>query len=67
MSIPTDYEYDEKDQLSLPEFHKEFKDKLPMLVIVTGGYYGETKYDDFSNDQVLNIGKLYQCQWQVDI
>jgi hypothetical protein len=34
-----------------------------MLVIVTGGYYGETKYDDFSNDQVLNIGELYQCKW----
>ena len=67
MSIPTDYEYDETKQLTLPQFHKEFKDQLPMLVIVTGGYYGETKYDDFSNDQVLNIGKLYQCQWQVDI
>ena len=62
MSLPTDYEYDEKNQLSLPEFHKKFKDQLPMLVIVTGGYYGETKYDDFSNDQVLNNGELYQYQ-----
>ena len=63
MSLPTKYEYDEKKQRNLQQFHKEFKDQLPMLVIVTEGSYGETKYDDFSNDQVRNIGELYQCQW----
>jgi len=63
MSLPTDYEYDEKKQRNLPQFHKEFKDQLPMLVIVTEGFHGETKYDDFPNDQVLNIGELYPCKW----
>lgn len=52
MSRPSDYEYSEEKQLTLPEFHRRYKDNLPLLIIVTEGFYGETKYDDYANDQV---------------
>ena len=55
-----DYEFDPEKQLTLPEFYRKFKDKLPLLVIVTEGFYGETKYDDYANDQVCNNTTLYE-------
>ena len=46
------FEYDEDTEYPLPEFFTKFKDKLPQLVVVTGGDYGMTKWDDLSNDTV---------------
>ena len=48
----SDYDYDDEEKHILPDFHKKFKDQLPMLVVVTEGFYGETKYDDYAADQV---------------
>ena len=47
--------YDEKVEYDLPEFFAKFKDKLPQLVVVTGGDYGMTKWDDLANDTVGNM------------
>lgn len=60
MSHASDYEYDVEQQCTLPQFHAKFKDKLPLLLIVTEGFYGETKYDDLSNDQIIRLHR--PCQ-----
>lgn len=60
MSRPSDYEYSEEKQLTLPEFHRRYKDNLPLLVIVTEGFYGETKYDDYANDQIIRLHRACQ-------
>lgn len=48
------YKIDTSEELALPEFYAKHKDNLPMFIIVSGGYYGQTKYDDMSTDQVCN-------------
>ncbi|KAK3087317.1 hypothetical protein FSP39_004553 [Pinctada imbricata] len=57
--METIFEFDEEDEYSLPDFFKHFKDKLPMLVIVTGGDYGLTRWDDLCNDTVLRYHRHY--------
>ncbi|CAG2230767.1 unnamed protein product [Mytilus edulis] len=59
-SKPCAYEYSKEEQLPLPEFHRRYKDNLPLLVIVTEGFYGETKYDDFANDQIIRLHRTCQ-------
>lgn len=46
------YKFDISQELVLPEFYNQHKNNLPMLIVVSGGYYGQTKYDDMSTDQV---------------
>lgn len=46
------YKFDISHELVLPEFYNQHKNNLPMLIVVSGGYYGQTKYDDMSTDQV---------------
>lgn len=46
------YKFDISQELVLPEFYNKHKNNLPMLIVVSGGYYGQTKYDDMSTDQV---------------
>ncbi|KAJ8321838.1 hypothetical protein KUTeg_000309 [Tegillarca granosa] len=50
-----EYIFDEDDDMSMQEYFKKYKDKLPDLVIVTGGHYGLTQYDDYANDQVIRF------------
>lgn len=47
-----DYVFDSEDQYTLPEFHQKYKDKLPLLVVVSGGFNGKTTYDEVSTNQV---------------
>lgn len=58
MTDVSDYVYDEDDQYTVPEFFHKYKDRLPSLVVVTGGFCGLTNYDDYSNDQVKTQLKL---------
>lgn len=44
--------YDENEELSLPEFHKKYRDQFPITAIVVGGHYGQTKWDDLPSDLV---------------
>lgn len=46
------YQFDENKELALPEFYSQHKDDLPMLIVVSGGHYGQTKWDEISTDQV---------------
>ncbi|VDI74517.1 Hypothetical predicted protein [Mytilus galloprovincialis] len=48
-----DYVFDSEDQYTLPEFHQKYKDKLPLLVVVSGGFNGKTTYDEVSTNQVI--------------
>ncbi|XP_076083946.1 uncharacterized protein LOC143054780 isoform X2 [Mytilus galloprovincialis] len=48
-----DYDFDSEDQYTLPEFHQKYKDKLPLLVVVSGGFNGKTTYDEVSTNQVI--------------
>lgn len=49
------YTFDISQELVLPDFYDQHKDNLPMLIVVSGGYYGQTKYDDMSTDQVMRF------------
>nr|XP_022309985.1 uncharacterized protein LOC111115428 isoform X2 [Crassostrea virginica] len=49
------YKIDTSEELALPEFYAKHKDNLPMFIIVSGGYYGQTKYDDMSTDQLMRF------------
>lgn len=53
------YKFDISQELVLPEFYNQHKNNLPMLIVVSGGYYGQTKYDDMSTDQVCK-GERYR-------
>lgn len=53
MSHRDDYKYDVEQQLPLPEFFRNYKDKLPLLVIVTAGFCGETKNDEYPYNEVI--------------
>lgn len=44
--------YNENEELSLPEFHKKYRDQFPVTAIVVGGHYGQTKWDDLPSDLV---------------
>lgn len=44
--------YDSAEEVSLPEFHRNYPKSLPMLVVVLGGYDGTTEYDDTPSDTV---------------
>ncbi|XP_061178680.1 uncharacterized protein LOC133187339 [Saccostrea echinata] len=52
--------YDENEELPLPEFHKKYKDHFPMTAIVTGGYYGNTKWDDLPSDLIMRIDREFR-------
>ncbi|XP_061178681.1 uncharacterized protein LOC133187340 [Saccostrea echinata] len=54
--------YDEKEELPLPEFHRKYKNKFPMLAIVVGGHYGPTKWDDLPSDIVMRIDRDFRQQ-----
>ncbi|CAC5383733.1 unnamed protein product [Mytilus coruscus] len=60
MSNRDDYKYDVELQLPLPEFFRKYKDKLPLLVIVTDGFCGETKNDEFAYAEIIRLHK--PCQ-----
>ncbi|CAC5385892.1 unnamed protein product [Mytilus coruscus] len=60
MSRPSAFEYSEEKQLTLPEFHRKYKDNLPLLVIVTKGFHGETMYDDYANGQIIRLNRACQ-------
>lgn len=49
------FEYDETKTLNLREFFLHHKDKFPMLIVIIGGHYGETKFDCYDNLQVLRV------------
>lgn len=49
------YKFDISQELVMPEFYNQHKNNLPMLIVVSGGYYGQTKYDDMSTDQVMRF------------
>ncbi|CAG2204078.1 unnamed protein product [Mytilus edulis] len=55
-----DYEYDSEDQYTMPEFHQKYKDKLPLLVVVSGGFNGKTTYDEVSTNQVIWFHRVCQ-------
>lgn len=55
-----DYEYDSEGQYTLPEFHQKYKDKLPLLVVVSGGFNGKTTYDEVSTNQVIWFHRVCQ-------
>ncbi|XP_071141972.1 uncharacterized protein [Mytilus edulis] len=59
-SKPCAYEYSKEKQLSLPEFHRRYKGNLPLLVILTKGFNGETKYDDYAKDQIIRLHRTCQ-------
>lgn len=56
--------YNESDSLTMKDYFKKYKDDLPHLVIVTGGHYGMTVYDDFPTDQVIRF-HTYSTQRRV--
>ncbi|XP_060569704.1 uncharacterized protein LOC132728110 isoform X1 [Ruditapes philippinarum] len=49
------FEYDETKKLNLRQFLTRYKDQFPMLIVIIGGHYGETKFDCYDNFQVLRI------------
>ncbi|OWF47032.1 uncharacterized protein LOC110454881 [Mizuhopecten yessoensis] len=49
------YEYDENNGLNGPKLLKKYRDRFPLLAIVTEGDYGKTVFDDFSDEQVYRI------------
>ncbi|XP_071143066.1 uncharacterized protein [Mytilus edulis] len=57
MSHRDDYKYDVEQQLPLPEFFRNYKDKLPLLVIVTAGFCGETKNDEYPYNEIIRLHK----------
>lgn len=50
--------YNEDEELSLPEFHKKYRDQFPITAIVVGGHYGQTKWDDLPSD-LVNINLFF--------
>ncbi|XP_062617796.1 uncharacterized protein LOC134279416 [Saccostrea cucullata] len=54
--------YNEKEELPLPEFHRKYTNKFPMLAIVVGGHYGPTKWDDLPSDIVMRIDREFRQQ-----
>ncbi|OPL21276.1 hypothetical protein AM593_06587, partial [Mytilus galloprovincialis] len=55
LSRPRLFQYSEEKQLTLPEFHRRYKDNLPLLVIVTEGFHGETHFDDYTTNQIIRL------------
>ncbi|XP_053382835.1 uncharacterized protein LOC123539940 [Mercenaria mercenaria] len=49
------FEYDEAKALNLRKFFSYYKDQFPMLIVIIGGHYGETKFDCYDNLQVLRV------------
>lgn len=41
--------------MDLDEYFHKNKNRLPQLCVITGGIYGETKFDDFASDQVIRF------------
>ncbi|XP_063406476.1 uncharacterized protein LOC134690439 [Mytilus trossulus] len=60
MSHRDDYTYDVEQQLPLPEFFRNYSDKLPVLVIVTDGFCGETKNDEYAYAEIIRLHKTCQ-------
>lgn len=42
-------------EMDLVEYFNMNKNLLPQLCIITGGIYGETRFDDFASDQVCIV------------
>lgn len=51
--------YNEDEELSLPEFHKKYRDQFPITAIVVGGHYGQTKWDDLPSDLVMRVDREF--------
>ena len=49
------FEYDENKKLNLRQFFSHYKDQFPMLIVIIGGHYGETKFDCYDNYQVRHL------------
>ncbi|XP_062617791.1 uncharacterized protein LOC134279413 [Saccostrea cucullata] len=54
--------FDTKEQLPLPDFHRKYKSKFPLIAIVVGGHYGPTQWDDLSSDLVMRIEREFKQQ-----
>ncbi|XP_033726685.1 uncharacterized protein LOC117316255 [Pecten maximus] len=55
------YEYDETQGYNGSELLQKYRDRFPLLAIVTQGDYGKTVFDDFCDDQVYRI-HTFTCQ-----
>ncbi|CAG2253977.1 CDH12 [Mytilus edulis] len=60
LSRPRLFQYSEGKQLTLPEFHRRYRENLPLLVIVTKGFNGETHYDDYATNQIIRFHRACQ-------
>lgn len=49
------FNYDETKAVNLRKFFSQYKDQFPMLIVIIGGHYGDTKYDCYDNLQVLRV------------
>ena len=46
------FEYDEEKAVTVKQFYKLYRDQIPLLGIITLGYYGDTPFDCYESYQV---------------
>ncbi|XP_061178679.1 uncharacterized protein LOC133187338 [Saccostrea echinata] len=56
------FNFDVSKELALPDFYNQRKNDLPMLIIVSGGNYGQTKWDEISTDQVMRFHSTHSVR-----